>query len=761
MVLENTSLTKQSENNSAASPLLRSGVVPQKAVVVSKTFSQSIGESLESLTESISKFFQARDVKQLAKSPFQLPVKQEAKQEKVSKIRELLKQPLSAFERIKSLLPIPASVSPLLDILLKKGTKMDVKASIVNDSMVFATDVAIPGGNIKGSAQISIPLAPPAEKDTPVELHPAVEQLLQKVLAPLVPEDQKTDEILKLLSTLPTQSINIMWMKGTADIAISLPGGAVVKLTLALPTEVEAEKNPDILRTFLKSIFKENYPGIASLLAKDMVFTWNGSTSQFKIQFPQQIALQINKLELENETLLKLLGKNTTVVLPQTIAGTINFKENSVEFSPGTTFQVKKEFPLPDKDISLQKVSFDPVGNKIKLKVSTPILFADPSFDIDIDLNEPKEPKAKKPAGKSVVDFAFVAYNGPASKNASPAKKTAETKSTPVKSGISVFESMKKMVKIPEVFSPIVNMLFGHGTALDMNVGIGDDIILSSAINLPNIGIEGHARLIVPMKPEAVADAPPVELHPAIQKLLSQGLSSKITKEDELNELLDLLLTLPNQAIHFDWRGADHPATIILTLPTGVILKLDLKIPEAKEGEIDIVRGFLSKVLKDKFTAIEPLLSQSFVFKWHGSNSKFRIEFTEQQVLHLNSFDLKKGKWFTNFVGKIVGWIVGRTSVVLPRKIEGTIDFKEASVKFDKDVTFTVKSLLGFTKKVGLEKVVFNPEKKEVNLGIKCFGSHSIAIDLKSESAVEDVKFQIRSRRALRTNPFNHLMLMP
>lgn len=759
MVLE-TALSTQLDHGPRASTSLKSGVSP-KAVVVSKTFPQYLGERLEALCN----FFQGRDVKKLEQSPLRLSVMQEPKQaEKVSKIRELLKQPISAVARIKSLIPIPAAISPLLDILLKKGTKMDVKASIVDESMEFATDVVIPGNIIKGRAELRLPLTPPAAKDIPVELHPAVEQLMHKLLAPLIPQDQKTEEILKLLSTLPTQTLNMTWVKGKAVITISLPGGAVLKLTLTLPTGAEAEKNPDILRTFLKSIFKENYPGIASLLSKDMIFSWDGSTSQFTLQFPQQIALQINKLELKNETLLetllKLLGKNTTVVLPQTISGTINFKENSVEFAPGTIFEVKKKLPYPDKDVTLQKISFDPVGNKIKLKVSTPILFADPSFDIDIDLNEPKEPKVKKPAGKSVIDFAFVPYNSPASKNSSPVKKTAETKQTPPKSGISVFESMKKMVKIPEVFSPIIDMLFAKGTALDMNVGIGDDIILSSAINLPNIGIAGHAQLIVPMKPEAVADAPPVELHPGIQKLLSQGLSSQIKEEDQLNELLDLLLTLPNQAIHFDWRGADHPATIILTLPGGIILKLDLKIPEAKAGEIDIVRGFLSKVLKDKFTAIEPLLAQSFVFKWHGSNSKFRIEFTEQQVLHLKSLDLKKGKWFKNFVGKIVGWIVGQTSVILPRKIEGRIDFKEASVTFDQDVEFTVRSLLGFTKKVGLEKVAFNPEKNEVTLGIKCFGSRAIAIDL-NESNVEDFNFQVLSRWAKRANHLHYLSMIP
>jgi len=757
MVLEKTTVSTQSANNSQPSTSLKSGII-SKDVVASKTFPSSLGEGSNNTIKPLSNFFGAKDVKKLDESPFQLPVKQELKQEeKISKVRELLKQPLSAFERIKSFIPIPATLSPLLDTLLKKGTKIDVKASIADESMVFATDIAIPGGNIQGRAELSIPLTPPAAKDVAVELHPAIEQLLHKVLAPLVPQAQKSEEILKLLSTLPAQTLNFMWMKGTADIAINLPGGAILKLTLTLPTEAEAEKNPDILRTFLKSIFKENYPGIASLLAKDMIFSWNGSSSQFKLQFPQQIALQINKLELENETLLKLLGKNTTVVLPQTVAGTINFKENSIEFGSGTTFQVKKEFPLPDKDVTLQKIAFDPLGNKIKLKLSTPILFADPSFEIDIDLNEPKEPKNKKPAGKSLIDFAFVTYNSPASKNSAPAKTAAVAKQTPAKLSVSVFESMKKMVQIPEVFSPVINMLFAKGTALDLNIGIGDDLILSSALNLPSMGIAGHAQLIVPMKPEPVQDAAPVELHPGIQKLLSQGLSSQITEKEQLNELFDLLLTLPNQAIHFDWRGADHPTTIILTLPGGIILKLDLKIPEAKAGETDIVRGFFSKLLKDKFAAIEPLLTQSFVFKWHGSNSKFRIEFVEQQVLHLKSLDLKKGKWFKNFIGKIMGWIVSRTSVVLPSKIEGTINFKEASVQFDRDVKFKVRSLLGFSKEVGLEKVAFNPEKNEVNLGIKCFGSRAIAIDL-NESNVEDFNFQILSRRRAR-RPFDLSMI--
>jgi hypothetical protein len=745
MVLEQIQLNSSKAQLPTVSP------VSDSAVIVSDTYFNYICEFLDSLKESWADFFYGKNVKKLDKDPLKVKVAKEEnqaekKEEKVSQIRALLKEPISAFEKLKNLLSLPPSITPLLDMLLKKGTQLDVNARVEDQFMVFTTDVTIPGGSLKGKAKLQVPLAPQPTTDTPVELHPAVEKLLQSLLTPLVPKDQKTDEILKLLLTLPSQSISLTWVNGAADFGVTLPGGAVLKLTLEMPLQAQGKKGNGDFHAFLQTLLGENYKGIASLLSKDMIFTWDGSSSQFKIQFPQQIALRLNKLEIENEGLASLLGTNTTVVLPQALTGTVNFKDNSIEFGPGATFQIKKKFPLPDKDITIKKIAYDPVKNTIKLNLSTPFIVDVDLPEITIDLNESKKPAPKKPAGKSLIDFEFVPFDSPVSVSAAPVKKQAVVKSAPAKPSVPVFETIKNLIKIPESFLPMIKKLFAGGTALDLKVGLSENITLSSEIKLPDLGLTGHAQLIVPTKTPTAPDALPADLHPGIEKLLSQTLSSEIKDAKQLNEIMDLLLTLPTQDIHIDWRGAEHPASVILTLPKGMILKLDLKIPDtAKEGQPDFIRGLIKTVLKEKFAVVEPLLTQSFVFKWTGSASKFRIEFVEQQVFHLKSLQLKKEGLLKTMVANLVGWIVGGISVVLPRKIEGTVSLQDASVKFD-DVKFKVKIGL-FSKEVGLNNVAFNPDKNEVNVGIKCFGNHALAIDL-NESNVDDFNFAILSRLA-------------
>lgn len=739
MVLE------QMQLNSSKAQLPTVSPVSDSAVLVSDTYFNYICEFLDSLKESWVEFFHGKSVKKLDKDPLKVKVAKEEnqaekKEEKVSQIRALLKEPISAFEKLKSLLSLPPSITPLLDMLLKKGTQLDVNARVEDQFMVFTTDVTIPGGSLKGKAMLKVPLAPQPMTDTPVELHPAVEKLLQNLLTPLIPQD--TNKILKLLMTLPSQSISLTWVNGAADIGVTLPGGAVLKLALEMPLQAQGKKGNGDFHAFLKTLLGENYKGIASLLSKDMIFTWDGSSSQFKIQFPQQIALRLNKLEIENEGLASLLGTNTTVVLPQALTGTVNFKDNSIEFGPGATFQIKKKFPLPDKDITIKKIAYDPVKNTIKLNLSTPFIVDVDLPEITIDLNESKKPQ--KPAGKSLIDFEFIPFDSPVSVSAAPVKKQAVVKSAPAKPSVPVFETIKNLIKIPESFLPMIKKLFAGGAALDLKVGLSENVTLSSEIKLPDLGLTGHAQLIVPTKTPAAADALPADLHPGIEKLLSQTLSSEIKDAKQLNEIMDLLLTLPTQDIHIDWRGAEHPASVILTLPKGMILKLDLKIPDtAKEGQPDFIRGLLKTVLKEKFAVVEPLLTQSFVFKWTGSASKFRIEFVEQQVFHLKSLQMKKDGLLKTMVANLVGWIVGGISVVLPRKIEGTVSLQDASVKFD-DVKFKVKIGL-FSKEVGLNNVAFNPDKNEVSLGIKCLGNHIIPIDL-NESNVDDFNFAVLSR---------------
>ncbi|MBS0647640.1 MAG: hypothetical protein JSS10_00275 [Verrucomicrobia bacterium] len=762
MVLEQIKLS------SSKAEITTAYLVSDSAVMVSDSFFHYICEFLDSLKESMAEFFQGKNVKKLDQDPLRVKVAKEEKQaekkeEAISQIRQLLKEPISAFEKLKNWLSLPPSLSPLLEMVMKKGTQLDVQASIENQFLGFITNVTIPSGSLKGKAMLQVPLVPPAAKDAAVEVDPAMEKLMKTLLAKLLSVDPKTaeklqltddqkakdlqfqEDIFKILLTLPSQLIHLTWVKGSADISVTLPGGAVLKLTFEIPLQPN-EKND--FHAFLQTLLKENYKGIASLLSKDMVFTWAGSHSQFKIQFPQQIALRLHKLEIENEGLASLLGSHTTVVLPQSLTGTVNFKENSIEFGPGTTFQIKKKFPLPDKDITMKKIAYDPIKNTIKLNLSTSLIVDVDLPEITIDLNESKKPAPQKPAGKSLIDFEFIPFDSPVPLSAAAAKKQTAVKRAPEKPTVPVFETIKNLIQIPVSFLPMVKKLFAGSTALDLKVGLSENVTLSSEIKLPDLGLLGHAQLIVPTKTPASPDTLPADLHPGIEKLLSQKLSSKIKDAHQLREIMDLLLTLPTQDIHIDWRGAENPATVILTLPKGMILKLDLKIPDSdKKDQPDIVRELLKTVLKEKFAAIEPLLSQSFVFKWSGSASKFRIEFVEQQVFHLKSLQLKKEGLLKTMVANLVGWIVRGTSVALPRKIEGTASLKDASVKFN-NVKFTVKTGL-FSKEIGLESVSFNPDKNEVNLGIECFGSHALSIDL-NESNVEDFNFAILSRLSRR-----------
>jgi hypothetical protein len=190
-----------------------------------------------------------------------------------------------------------------------------------------------------------------------------------------------------------------------------------------------------------------------------------------------------------------------------------------------------------------------------------------------------------------------------------------------------------------------------------------------------------------------------------------------------VNSLVDLALTLPNQNIHFHWRGGI--AEFVMTLPGGItvgleldiqqksaekdtlqtklfeILSSDLKEPFAlftslqdilntvgkddfrraelmqilrKEGnkdalpvqflqvlQKDLLRIRLAEMLGEKFASIEPLLGQTFTFNWYGLEKKFSFIFSEQQQINIESLNLKKDT--------IVFAIVSGSSAGSPRTV--------------------------------------------------------------------------------------------
>ena len=689
--------------------------------------------------KDLSGFFKTRRVTQLPANPLPVTIPVQ-KAEKVSKIRELLKQPISTFEKIRSLIPIPASINPLIDLLLAKGNKYDVKVAVVQDAVTLATTINLPGQGLKGTAEVSIPIIPQPATDALVELNPAIVDSLSKAISPHLPPDQKMEEIVKLISTLPSQMLNFSWSNGEAGITINLPSGVVLKLKLNIPNSADASNKSDILRTFLKSILKENYPGIETLLSKDMIFLWDGSTSQFKIQFPQQLALQINELALANEALLKLVGKNTTIVIPQTIAGTIDLKNPKIQFAPGTTLEIKKKAPFPNLNVTLKSLSFDPNEKKVK------IAFVDRFIpDITIDLN-------KKPStGKNVIDFAFIPFNGSPSSKGPALPIPVETS---VKPTISVLESLKKMIKIPTFLLPLLNMVLVDKTKLDVTVGIEDKATLSTDFNIAGLGISGKAHLTVPTIAQPNGDTPPVELNPELETLLKRQLAilanpvpgqEPLATPEQLTEILDVILTLPNQYVSLNWYGkteaVSNCAELTVTLPGGMSLKLELNVLQ-EEGKQDALRTLLSKQLKTKFPAIESLLNETFTFKWDGEHKEFKLNFLRQQEFQLKSINLKRGGFFRNLLCGIGEWILKGRTVVLPSIISGTLDLANASVTFDKETRFVVQLPFGLSKNVKLGTIAYNVDKNEVDLELKTFGKHHVPIDLNT-SNVDDLNFEI------------------
>ena len=309
--------------------LIVSATKSATVVVQNKTTAKKIPSPLDiqpkGFKAKIAGFFQKKQVVQLASNP--LPIKEEAAPkeeepkkleltEKAVQVQKLLKDTTcSTFNKLKKLLPIPKAAAPIIDMLLGKTTKYGVKVEVANNSLTFKTEVKMPGQGINGSVIVDVPLS--AEKEDEVtELHPVIVNQLDKALNPLLSGEEQVQEIIKLLSTVPSQNLSLSWKDGFVRIDISLPKGVSIVLNLKLPTSAEAAQEgaaPDILRTFLKSILKENYAGIETLLSKSMTFTWDGSTSRFDLEFADQLVLEINDFSepaISSKILKKLVHLN-------------------------------------------------------------------------------------------------------------------------------------------------------------------------------------------------------------------------------------------------------------------------------------------------------------------------------------------------------------------------------------------------------------------------------------------------------------------
>ncbi len=511
----------------------------------------------------------------------------------------------STLDKLKSLLPIPKSLDSIVNMFLGKGTNAGVKVGIENNALNLTVDVKMPGAGIKGTAVLSLPTTAQPPTDAVTELHPIIIEKLSKALNPLLSEKEQIKGLIQLISTLPSEVLRFTWSNGSANITITLPNGASLKLTMKLPTSKESEKTPDILRTLLKSILKENYAGIETLLSKDMVFNWDGSTSRFEIRFPQQLALQIQEissLDISNPILSKLvtaIGSESELIIPPIIRGTVNFKNPSIQFDKGTKFIIKNA-PIPD--ISIDRISYDPTSEKMFLTLKTSwILFPDALLNnLEIDLKDspkqaPKKTAVEKP---TIVKYKFVPI---VTKDVAPPEASV---AVAPKSTISAFDCLKQMIKIPKTLEPLLGSFFADQTTLDINIGIEDNLTVSvDNLNIPKLGVTGKASLKIPTQPtqDKMPVTLPKEIEEKIEEIVKRLGGEKLQPEQAVlfYNLFDLALTLPNQNIRMQWEGNIRKATLFITLPGGMELTLELDVKNIPV-EHDILRTKLLEVLDNK-----------------------------------------------------------------------------------------------------------------------------------------------------------------
>lgn len=769
-----------------------------------------------------SSLFQSKKAEQLPTNPLEQPIDaQKAEPQKgfdpitAIRVQNLLKDTSrSTLDKLKSLLPIPASLTPIIDMFLGKKTKAGVNVGIENNSLTLTADLKMPGQGIKGTAVLSLPMTAQPKKESVTELHPALVGHLSKVLNPLLSEQQQVKELIQLISTLPSEAIQFSWSNGSANIVITLPNGATLKVNLALPISQESANTPDVLRTLLKSVLKENYTGIETVLRQDMIFNWNGSTSKFEIRFPRQLALNIKDISIDIsnpilEKLINAVGNNSTIILPQSIRGSIDFKNPSIQFDKGTTFIVNNA-PVPD--ITINRISYDPISEKLSLSLKTSWFLIPDAFleniEIDLKKDSSKQNDVTKPC---IVNFECVPIDTNKYTAIAETKVAATTRET-----VSVFESLKKMVTIPAALQPVLGIFLADQTKLDVIVGIEDNLTVSvNNLNIPKLGLSGKASLSIPTQVQAEAEKTPVKLHPKIDKelaqLLSQELKSGSLEETTLfTNLIDLALRMPNQNMQMIWEGGIGIAQLVITLPGGMLLKLELdvqkiqgkndpmmakflevfelEVPQgesrlyyhhtqllevlktiptndprrakvhevlrtntdintlrvelAKVIERDILRTKLTEILGSQIAAdFEPLLAQTFNFQWNGETKEFSIKFLEQQEITIKSLKLRKGGFFQNMLRKFVSWITKNRVVSLPKEINGKVNFETASVEFKKGTSFTIKTALGISKKVGLRLFSFARDNM-IDVGFRCFGTQEIEVDTRKPE-VESTRIAI------------------
>ncbi len=241
-------------------------------------------------------------------------------------------------------------------------------------------------------------------------------------------------------------------------------------------------------------------------------------------------------------------------------------------------------------------------------------------------------------------------------------------------------------------------------------------------------GIEGKVSIQLPEETVESTTQKGAAVNPFILRAL---LKAKV----DPTLLQAVLRNLPASVATVQWHGFNNNLVVVLDLPNAVKLTVDLTIPPAQVQKL--FPTLLDKLLPEKaqelIPMITPLLGQSMTVIWDGKSSNVKLLFAAPQMLEINEVIIKK----VGFLQKVVKGLTKNVKVELPQQIAVQVNLQTLEMKFEQ-ATFKVRKGI-ISKKVVLERVAFNPQKKTLTIGIDCLGKHTIPIDL-TTSNVDKVK---------------------
>lgn len=249
-------------------------------------------------------------------------------------------------------------------------------------------------------------------------------------------------------------------------------------------------------------------------------------------------------------------------------------------------------------------------------------------------------------------------------------------------------------------------------------------------------GIEGKVSIELPEEAGEATTQKEASVNPFILKaLLEAKVDPALIKA--------VLRNLPASVANVQWHGFSNNLVVVLDLPNAVKLTVDLIIPPEQVQNLfpTLLDTLVPEKAQEILPMIKPLLTQSMTLIWDGKSSDVKLIFTTPQTLDINEVLLKK----VGFLQKLVKGLTKNVKVELPQKMEVHVDLRTLEMKFE-GATFKVKKGI-FSKKVVLDRVAFNPQKKSLTIGIDCLGKHTIPIDL-TKSDVDKVSVGIHPSEA-------------